>query len=214
MSKPVISVIIPVYNNAAFIGQAIESVRAQDLVDSVEVIVVDDGSTDGSGAVARRFPDVRVFERANGGISAARNEGLTHATGSHLAFLDADDLFPEGRLRLMLEALGANDAVLGRVVQFRDGGWSSEPATAPLASTMLVTRAAFDRVGWFNEHLKVGEFIDWWARSQEAGLTYSQIEATVLLRRIHTTNTGITQATSRVDYTRVLRAALERRRKQ
>jgi len=214
MGKATISVIIPVYNNAAFIGQAIESVRGQDSIGAVEIIVVDDGSTDGSGAVARSFREVRVFERANGGISAARNEALAHATGSYLAFLDADDRFSEGRLRIMLEALGSNDAVLGRVVQFRDDGWASEPAAAPLASTMLVTRTAFDRVGLFNEHVKVGEFIDWWARAQEAGLTYSQIEATVLLRRIHTTNTGITQATSRVDYTRVLRAALERRRQQ
>ena len=208
-----IAVIIPAYNSARYIGEALESVAWQTLQPS-EVVVVDDGSTDCTGQVAALFDGVKVVRQENGGPSAARNTGVAATTAPIIAFLDADDRFSEGRLRIMLEALGSNDAVLGRVVQFRDDGWASEPAAAPLASTMLVTRTAFDRVGLFDEHVKVGEFIDWWARAQEAGLTYSQIEATVLLRRIHTTNTGITQARSRVDYTRVLRAALERRRQQ
>jgi GT2 family glycosyltransferase len=77
---------------------------------------------------------------------------------------------------------------------------------------MLIRRPAFDRVGLFDETLRVGEFIEWWARAQDAGLRVVTVPEVVLRRRIHATNTGIVRADSRVDYTRALRAALQRRR--
>jgi hypothetical protein len=77
---------------------------------------------------------------------------------------------------------------------------------------MLIRRPAFDRVGPFREDVKVGEFVDWWARAEDLGLRHATVPGLVLRRRIHDTNTGIVQAGSRQDYVRVLRAALERRR--
>ncbi|MGE3074357.1 MAG: glycosyltransferase family 2 protein [Dehalococcoidia bacterium] len=214
MSQPEISVVIPVFNNAALVGQAIESVLAQGSTPPVEIIVVDDGSDDDSGEVAARYAGVEVIRRANGGIGAARNTGIEVASGEMVAFLDADDLFPASRQAAMLAAMGEFEAVFGQVAQFRDDGWESLPAPAKLAGTMLIRRAAFDRVGPFDETVRVGEFVDWWSRAEEAAITSVSIDATVLRRRIHTTNTGIVHVGSRVDYTRVLRAALERRRQQ
>ena len=209
-----VSVVIPAFNAGAYIGEAIQSVLRQ-AVPPIEVIVVDDGSTDETRAVVETFAGVTVISRANGGIGAARNTGIEEAHAPFLAFLDADDVWPDGRLQALLAAMEANpgaEAAFGQTIQFGEGRDDSAPQPGHLASGMLIRREAFDRVGRFNETLKVGEFIDWWARAQEAGIRSVAIPDVVLRRRIHTTNTGILQADSRVDYTRALRAALERRR--
>lgn len=212
MSIPAVSVIIPVFNTERFIAEAIDSVLLQQGAE-LDVIVVDDGSTDASAERAMAFDGVRVIERENGGIGAARNTGLNAATKEFLAFLDADDVWPAGRLQHMFAALASGvDAVFGEAVEFGESREETPPQPALLAGTLLMRREAAARVGAFQEGLHFGEFIDWWARAEEAGLKVVQIPDVVLRRRIHTTNTGITQAKYRVDYTRVLRAALERRR--
>ena len=96
---PLVSVVIPCYNHARYLGEALESTLAQ-TVHPIEVIVVDDGSTDDTAAVTARYPSVRYVHQANQGLSAARNTGLHLSRGAHIVFLDADD-------RLLPEALGA-----------------------------------------------------------------------------------------------------------
>lgn len=92
---PLVSVIIPCYNHARFLGESIESVRSQ-TYPNIEVIVVDDGSTDHTAEVARRYPEVRYVRQNNQGLAAARNTGLRESHGEFLVFLDADDrLLPE-----------------------------------------------------------------------------------------------------------------------
>src|SRR5713101_4173715 len=87
---PLVSVIIPSYNHAQFLGQAIESVLAQSY-SNFELIVVDDGSTDNTTEVARRYSPVRYIYQENAGLSSARNSGLRQSRGEFLVFLDADD---------------------------------------------------------------------------------------------------------------------------
>lgn len=211
-ARATVSVVIPAYNAATFLGEAIESVFAQD-GPAREVIVVDDGSTDATGAVAASFAEVRVITQANGGIAAARNTGLREASAPVVAFLDADDIWPAGRLAGLHAALTSEvHAVFGQAVQFGEGREETAPQPALLAGTMLIRREAVARIGDFDEAVKMGEFVDWWARAEEAGVRWRQIPDVVLRRRIHATNTGIVQAANRVDYARVLRAALERRR--
>ena len=99
------SILINNYNYAAYLGEAIDSALAQDW-DDVEVIVVDDGSTDGSAAVLDAYEDrVVVVRKPNGGQASAFNAGFEHATGSIVFLLDADDLFLPGKVRAVLEAL-------------------------------------------------------------------------------------------------------------
>lgn len=212
MNAGLVSVVIPAFNVERFVGEAIESALAQGPAVR-EVIVVDDGSSDATAEVAEAIPGVTLLRRENGGIGAARNTGVAGASGELLAFLDADDVWPEGRLTRMVQRLDAGtDAVFGKVIEFSAGRPEGEPASARLASTMLIRRFVFNRVGPFREDVKVGEFIDWWARAEEANVRAAFIDEVVLRRRIHGTNTGIIQAGSRQDYVRVLRAALERRR--
>lgn len=98
MAAPLISVIMPVYNVEKYVGSAIESVLRQ-AVSDFEILLIDDGSTDGSGAIcdayAQRDSRIRVWHKSNGGVSSARNMGLDNARGEWIAFLDADDWFTE-----------------------------------------------------------------------------------------------------------------------
>ncbi len=109
-----VSVVIPVFNNAATVGRAIASVLAQRFDnDQVEVIVVNDGSTDASAEVLRGFGDrIRVIDQPNRGAAAARNAGVTAAHGEYLAFLDADDAWLPNKLAATVPLLERNQAVV------------------------------------------------------------------------------------------------------
>ncbi len=101
--KPSVSIIIPCYNCRRFVAQAIESALSQSYT-NVEVVVVDDGSTDGSSAIAQRYP-VRFLQEAHRGVSAARNRGFRESLGEYLVFLDSDDRLLPGAVTAGLAAL-------------------------------------------------------------------------------------------------------------
>jgi len=226
MSAPLISVIIPVYNGEKYLAEAIESVLAQDKY-KMEIIIVDDGSTDGTAAVARRFAgQVRYLYQSNRGVSGARNGGLEIAEGSIFAFLDSDDLWTKDKISLQMEALESDtalDMVFGYVRQFFSPDLDeimkqkivcpqeNMPGYHPGA--MLVRRNAFLDVGLFDEKLGAGEFLDWYYRAQGKKYRSLLIPQVVMKRRIHAANRGILVRDVRPDYLRVLKAALDRRRK-
>ena len=219
--KGLVSVVIPVYNGERFLAAAIESVVGQGPA-VAEVIVVDDGSEDGSAGVAEGWgAPVRCIGVFHGGIGAARNAGIEAAGGSFVAFLDADDLWTEARLAAQLATFAADpglDMVFGLAEQFRDDGLpvtgmqGPGPGPAIIAGAMLIRAASLGRVGRFATGIRMGEFIDWYGRAKDLGVREALLPLLVIRRRIHGENTGIREAANRVDYTRVLRAALERRR--
>ena len=223
--RPQISVMIGVYNAAPYLGDAIESVLAQDY-DPIELIVVDDGSDDGSAEVARAYPEVRYFFQENQGNGGARNTAVAAAGGELFAFLDADDRFTPGKLALQKAALDADpslDMVFGHVREFLSPELDEEtrnalrpPAPEPMPWTapnlMLIRRRSFERVGPFSSTLRVGVTVDWFARASEAGLRYEILPDVVLERRLHTQNNGLRERDARSQYLQVIRAALERRR--
>ncbi len=105
---PRISVVVPIYNVEAYLEQCLDSLKDQTMGD-LEVVMVDDGSTDGSGAIAQRYADAderfRLVTQANGGLAAARNTGIDHARGEFLAFLDSDDYVPLNAYEILLASL-------------------------------------------------------------------------------------------------------------
>ena len=217
INREKVSVIIPVYNCADFLAEAIESVLAQTHPAS-EIIVVDDGSTDESASVAGRFaPDVRVLKQANEGPGPARNLGVREAHGSYLAFLDADDVWLPEKTERQMQAMDSAglDMVFGRVEIFRDG--ESDAGSAPrihegmLVGAMLIRREAFDRVGEFATTWRIGEFIDWYARALQCGLRSLCLPEMVMRRRLHAHNLTKTSENREV-YLDVLRAAVARRK--
>ena len=220
-----LSVIIPVYNCQHYLGEAIESVLNQTLQPQ-QIIVIDDGSTDGSARVAKKFEaDILYIRRDNGGTGAARNTGVELAQGEFLAFLDADDLWAPFKTEAQLKVFATHpeaDMVFGLTQQFVspdiDAGTGnpfvcpSEPSKGQVAGSMLIRRDTFLRVGPFDPGLRVGEFLDWYLRAQTLALKPFFLEEVVLRRRIHGGNTVLREKASQLDYVRVLKAALDRRR--
>jgi len=220
-----ISVMIGAYNAAPYVGETIASVLAQDY-EPLELIVVDDGSDDGTAEIVKTFPDVRYFFQPNAGNGAARNRAIEAAGGELFAFLDADDRFTPGKLTLQKTVLDAEpelDMVFGHVREFvspeldeatrsaiRPPSPEPMPWTAP--NLMLIRRRSFERVGPFSTTLRVGVTVDWFARASEAGLRYRVLPEVVLERRLHTQNNGLRERDARSQYLQVLRAAVERRR--
>jgi glycosyltransferase involved in cell wall biosynthesis len=225
MRRSRISVIIPCRDTARYLGAAIESVLAQSPVPD-EVLVVDDGSTDGSADIAERFgAPVRCDRQPHRGISLTRNRGLALATGDLIAFLDADDLWTPDSLAVRLACLTSDAAAgiaTGLVEQFVSPELPDEtqrtllcpPGTqsGTVGGTMLVRREVFEQVGHFDPSFRIGETIDWVARARTHGVVVREVDRVVLRRRIHDANTGLTARPSRGDYLRVLKASIDRQR--
>lgn len=219
-----VSVVLPVYNRAAYVGEAIESVYAQTLPPA-ELIVIDDGSTDDSVAVVERYarPGLTIVRQENRGIGAARNRGLRIASCEAIAFIDSDDLWESDKLERQCRALqaeGGADLVFGHLVEFltperaADASMSLRVARQPvpglIATTLLARRDAILRIGYFDEHLRVGEFVEWMSRARDLGLNVLTLAETVARRRIHGGNTVLVR--SNADYLRAIKMTLDRRR--
>lgn len=220
-----VSVIMPLHDGERYLAEAVESVLAQ-THEPLELIVIDDGSTDGGARIARDYGTALRYEyQANAGQSAARNRGVALARGALLAFLDDDDYWSPDKLARQVAVLRddpALEAVFGHVRQFMSPDLSPEAARRNrfhaeimpgyVAGAMLIRREAFDRVGRFNPGIRVGEFVDWHARAVDLGLRSVLIPDTVLHRRVHEDNTGIKLRAESVQYVRLLKATLDRRR--
>jgi glycosyltransferase involved in cell wall biosynthesis len=217
--------VIPVFNGEKFLAEAIESVLVQNQPD-IEILVVDDGSTDATAAVAEKFGNaVRLIRQPNRGVSAARNHGIRLAQAEVLAFLDADDLFTPDKFALQLPRLRNNpatDVVLGQMRNFQmpDSGESeSQIPTNPSDETLylgfpcwLIRKSAFEKVGLLAEDLRVAEDWDWLTRARECRVPLLIHRDVVLLRRIHGNNTTKRREDSGKSVLEVFRRSLARRR--
>jgi glycosyltransferase involved in cell wall biosynthesis len=204
-----ISVLIAAYNTEAYVAEAVESVLSQSRPPD-EVIVVDDGSVDRTGAVLEGFGGrIILLSQSNRGQAAALNRAMGAATGDLLGFCDADDLWMPRKLEFQLAALGGSeefDAVFGMVRQFvsPDVPKEQQAMVAPAIEVlqgesricMLARRRLFDRLGPFEESLPATSFIEWLGRAKLRGLSSAPLDEIVALRRLHLANGGRTNAKS------------------
>lgn len=223
--KDMVSVIMPVYNAERYVAEAIESVLAQ-CDPRLELIVVDDGSTDGSGAIAKGYGEpVHYCFQENQGTAGARNTGIRLARGELLAFLDADDVWVENRLSLQrcaLEATPDLDIVSGFVQPFhspeldevyrRRIPCSEEPLSGHIQSAMVIRRESFDRVGPFDTRWQIGVDMSWYVRAREVGLGIKVLPDVVLRRRLHRDNVCLKKQDIVGQRARILKESLDRRR--
>lgn len=221
MNTPRISVLIPAYNAGAFLADALESVFAQ-THPADEVIVLNDGSTDDTAAVAARYAGrIRYEEQPHAGIRLGRHRLVQWARGDWLAFLDADDIWYTDKTARQLAVIAAVpdlEFLYGHMVRFRDepaGRVFHPPEPAPLVSASLLRRSAVEKYGGFCGADDVGEFFDWMVRARERGLREQCLPETVVWRRVHGGNIGVRDRDAEQrSYLHTVRAALARRRKR
>jgi glycosyltransferase involved in cell wall biosynthesis len=194
------AVVIPVRDGARFLADALASVADQAL--DLEVVVVDDGSTDASAQIAVDLGATCV-RQPNGGPASARNAGIAASSAPLVAFLDADDLIPPGALATQLahlDAHPASDGVMGmqeyRVLDDVDlPDWaaadkvgSPDQTARPYLAGAVIRRSTFDRVGGFDERFRLSEDVDWLMRAHERGAVIDVVDDVVRVRRLHGAN--------------------------
>jgi len=221
--SPLISVIIPVYNGAEFLPEAIANVLAQGQ-DSLEIIVVNDGSTDETAEIATQLNGpIRYVDQPNQGPAAARNYGLTLAQGEFIAFLDVDDQWPPDKLSLQLAAFAVRpevDIVNGYVQLLQgtvtEGGTITfRPRYVPVVSfnlgSALFRRSVFDRVGPFDAQQIHSEDVDWFMHAREMGVNMVVLEAVTLFYRKHDSNLTHDRQENLKGFMRAVRQSIQRR---
>ncbi len=220
---PLVSVIIPVYNGERFLADALRSVLAQDYR-PIEVLVIDDGSTDASAEIAQRH-EVRYFRQDNAGAPSARNLGLTHARGELVALLDADDLWLPGKLGLQVRYLAEHPEarfVLTWQRVFMEPGISKPAWVKPelladdsvgyLPSTLLARKSLFDEIGGFDTRVPLNDDVEWFFRVKEAGVPMGVVPEVLLHKRVHDANLGYQTGAGQRELLDVIRTSIRRRR--
>jgi glycosyltransferase involved in cell wall biosynthesis len=211
---PHVTIVIPAYNAEQWLSAALGSALAQTYAD-IEVVVVDDGSTDGSARVVESFADprVRLIRQENRGLSAARNTGIRQARGSLVAFLDADDLFDPNKIEKQVRPLENEPelgvvscgfrvidevgSVLGMEMPWRDSPIVELPSllfSCPLLpSTLLCRRDWLVRVGMFNESQRCYEDWEFAIRLALAGCRFGWVREPLISYRRHASNLSTSQ---------------------
>lgn len=200
--QPSISCIVPVYNGAKFLAEALDSILAQTLPPT-QIIVIDDGSTDATAEVANAYAQhVTYHHQANAGPASARNRGIGLATGEFISFLDADDLWHTDKLERQMRALESNPAA-GFCITYLQNFWVDElaherermrdhdfakPMPGYVCQCLLARRSVFDAVGRLDETKRLGEDQDWYLRAARAGIEKEIVAEPLVYRRIHGKN--------------------------
>jgi GT2 family glycosyltransferase len=219
---PLVSVIIPVYNGEKFIKGAVQNVLSQNYP-ALEIIMINDGSTDNSGAIIENLDtDVRYFDRGNAGPATARNSGIKDASGKYIAFLDVDDLWPENNLSLLVQELEDNpqvDVVRGYAQLFRDGEdgekeYLGNPKEAYnyYIGAALYRKSVFSEVGLFDPTLLFGEDTDWYNRAVEKNISMKWLEEVTLFVRRHGENMTEGRSIVELNKLKTIKRAIDRKR--
>ena len=232
MERSLLSVIIPAYNGEAFLAEAVESIYKQDY-HHLEIVIVDDGSTDDTARIANDFKGVvrYLYQDHSGRPAAGRNRGIRESTGQIIGFLDQDDLWPVNKLALQVPQLlddASLDVILGHTQMMQLTGIVagkrqfealSKPVDYMLLSSALFKRPVFEKVGFFDESLQYfGDDLDWFIRAREQGVAVRQLKEVTLYWRIHEANashnSSIRDHTRGYDraLTEVIKKSLDRRR--
>lgn len=224
MSRPLVTVVLPVLNGEAYLRDALESVRAQ-RYEPLEVLVVDGHSQDRSAAIAREFEEVRLLPQSGTGISNAWNQALAEAHGDFVAFLSHDDRWAAGKLVRQVEHLLQHGETAITHTWFRfflQPGCVAPPGfrrerlgviqKGRLMETMVARRGVFDEVGPFDERYSIAGDMDWFARTVDRQLSFVIIPEVMLEKGIHANNTSSRIDANNADLLRLLRTSVARKR--
>lgn len=208
---PVVSVVMPAFNASRYIGAAIDSALAQTFAD-LEILVVDDGSTDDTADIvaraAARDARVRLIRQSNGGVSVARNAALRASRGQYIALLDSDDIWEPGFLAAQVTILDnrpdiaivtANAFILGGPRDGQPARPFPDPRPQPTAAGIVADeaavfimcvfrRAVYETIGGFDESKATNEDYDYWIRAAHAGFRFLRHDTPLGHYRTHPTS--------------------------
>ena len=219
-----VSVVMAVKNGERFIGEALDSVMAQQRP-AHEIVLVDGRSTDATRQIARRYPGVRIIEQPGTGVANAYNAGIESAVGDIVAFLSHDDIWPVDKLALQVDAL-LDDPDLGYVTAlatfFLEAG-SEAPYgfrgellqgahVAHIMETLVAWRETFSSVGAFDESLSTAEDVDWFARAKDKGIATAVVPHPLLKKRIHGGNISLDVDSNNRNLMQTIRQSVLRKR--
>ena len=227
MTQPLISCIIPAYNGERYLHETLDSIIAQ-TYRPIEIIVADDGSTDGTAAVVGNYLyQVRYLFQSNAGTAAACNLGLGAMQGEFIAFLAHDDLWHPEKLKRQMERIQARPELAACVTHVKNF-WSPElrpeeiPAHDPrvlkpvpgyVPQTLLARKTLFDAIGGFKTTLRHADSTDWFLRVKEHAAIIELLPDVLVYRRLHRSNLSRRMASdSRGEYLQLLKDTLDRRR--
>jgi glycosyltransferase involved in cell wall biosynthesis len=207
-----VTCVIPVFNGESYLAEALDSVLTQ-TYSAIEVIVVDDGSTDGTPGILAAFGrKITSLRQANAGPAAARNRGIENARGEYIAFLDADDLWVAAKTETQLRRFTSNPELSICTSQMQNF-WGEDladeatrmkdtdmarPQAGP-SQTLLARRDVFDRVGLFDPALHHRDTQDWIVRARAAGVSFDHVDDVLVRRRLHSHNLSRSRGTADAD---------------
>ena len=212
-----ISIIIPVKNGAKYLAEAVAAIKAQNM--NVEIIAVDDASSDNTAELAADLGCKVVQHAQSKGQVAGKNSGLRAAGGQYVMFHDHDDVMCAGTLKKLYEILAADEnlyMVMAKVQDFispdaqkQDNVAKAEPYWGLFTGAVLMRRSLFEKVGLFDESVHTGEIIELQNKMRAQGLAMQKADFTAARRRIHDSNFGRTAAKQEfADYAAILRKKL------
>jgi glycosyltransferase involved in cell wall biosynthesis len=227
MNSPLISCIVPVFNGERYLRQALDSIFAQ-TYRPLEVVVVDDGSTDATAVVVASFGDrLRYLRQDNQGPPVARNLGIRAAKGEYVAFLDADDLWHPEKLQRQIKRFEARPE-LGYCVTYCQNFWIpdlqaeaekyrehrvAQPLPGYVTQTLFARAAVFDSVGLFNVALAHGDSTEWFLRAAQKGTVMELLPDVLSYRRLHSENRSrLLASNSREEFLHIVKTSLDSRR--
>ncbi|MEP0753544.1 glycosyltransferase [Trichocoleus sp. Lan] len=221
-----VSAIVPVYNGEQFLAEAIQNILNQNY-QPLEIIVVDDGSTDKTAEVAGRYKDsIHYVYQPNSGPSAARNRGLRMAKGDAIAFLDVDDLWSENNLKLQTDYLVDNpsvEIVQGLIQNLKISQLTPEnaifekhyqPYNYINLGSALYRKSVFDKIGLFDESLSFAEDVDWFVRAWENRVSKVVLEQVTLFYRRHQDNMTVGKNLIELGFIKIYKKHLDRCRQK
>ncbi len=224
MNDPLISVIIPAYNGAAYLAEAIQSILNQ-TYPHFEIWVIDNGSKDQTAQIAKSFPEVHYVYSEVADTALARNKGILLARGSFFAFLDQDDVWQPDKLAKQLAYFEKNPSLSGVICQqqmvLQEGHskphWLKKeflktPQPAYLPSALLVKRTAFEQTNLFDPIFSLSSDTDWFFKAKNRGVEIGLYPEVLLIRRIHNENASNQSTQNQKELFLIIRNSLQEKR--